>query len=410
MIDARTNVTMLSRLEPACLVIADVSGYTSYIAGTELDHSQDILADLISTVVGALRPTLQLSKLEGDAAFAYTIAETIDGSTLQDLIEGCYFVFRRRLRDIRQASSCECNACLLIPNLDLKFVAHHGQVVRQRIMGRDELAGGDVIVAHRLLKNSITEALGFKAYAFYSEACIAAMGLAAPASAGLVAHAETYEHVGEVAGWVRDLEAAWRDEQERVRTFVEPEDAAWSIETILPGPPAIAWEWVTSPARRPKWQDGVSLVLEDAPGGRRGTGTTNHCMHGKQAIVEEIVDWQPHDYYTIRFLLPLPGAPKLTMTDTFEPIEAGTRHVSRILRPRSIKDRAFLAMEWPMFEPSIRTGIQALIPLIAEDAAARRAAASAAEEPDVPASAARYMLGSAGPADVDSSATRASSG
>ena len=42
MIESRTNGTMLNRPEPARLVIADISGYTSYLAGTELDHSQDI--------------------------------------------------------------------------------------------------------------------------------------------------------------------------------------------------------------------------------------------------------------------------------------------------------------------------------------------------------------------------------
>ena len=39
--------------EKACLVIADICGYTGYLAGVELDHAQDILADLVSTVVGA---------------------------------------------------------------------------------------------------------------------------------------------------------------------------------------------------------------------------------------------------------------------------------------------------------------------------------------------------------------------
>jgi hypothetical protein len=47
---------MLNRSEPACLVIADITGYTSYLAGVELDHAQDILADLIDTVVGRSLP------------------------------------------------------------------------------------------------------------------------------------------------------------------------------------------------------------------------------------------------------------------------------------------------------------------------------------------------------------------
>ncbi|MBF8289037.1 MAG: hypothetical protein HW391_5 [Chloroflexi bacterium] len=381
---------MLNRPEPACLVIADISGYTSYIAGTELEHSQDILADLISTVVGALRPLFRLAKLEGDAAFVYAPGETIDGSTLQDAIEGCYFAFRRRLRDIRQASTCECNACLLIPNLDLKFVGHHGLVAHQRILGRDELAGADVIVAHRLLKNTIVEGLGVPAYAFYSGDLVAAMGLADPAAAGLVAHAEQID-LGEVRGWVRDLEAAWQAESRRVRVFVEPTDAVWSIETILPGPPAIVWDWITSPARRPKWQQGVDIVHEAAPTGRRGPGTTNHCMHGKRASIEEIVDWRPYEYFTLRFQVPVPGGPKLTMTDTFEAIDQGTRHISRIERPRRLKDRAMVGMITPLFGGQIRADIRALIPLIAEDAARRRAAGSEAGEPEPPVSAERFL-------------------
>jgi len=67
-------------LERACLAIADVSGYTGYLAGVELDHAQDILADLISTIVEAMAP-FRLAKLEGDAAFTYLPGETLDGHT-----------------------------------------------------------------------------------------------------------------------------------------------------------------------------------------------------------------------------------------------------------------------------------------------------------------------------------------
>src|SRR4249920_2575659 len=148
---------MLNQTEPACLVIADITGYTSYLAGVELDHAQDILADLMNTVVASLRPTFRLAKLEGDAAFTFAITETVDGSALMDTIERTYFAFRRRLRDIGQASVCDCNACIRMPGLDLKFLAHHGTILRQRMAGREELVGSPVIVAHRLLKNAVTE-------------------------------------------------------------------------------------------------------------------------------------------------------------------------------------------------------------------------------------------------------------
>jgi len=245
---------MLSHPEPACLVIADISGYTGFLAGAELDHAQDILADLMSTVVAAFRPTFKLAKLEGDAAFVFAITPTIDGPHLQDTIERCYFAFRRRLRDVGQASTCECNACILVPKLDLKVVAHHGQVVRQRIASWEELVGSDVIVVHRLLKNRVSEETDLQAYAMYSEACVAAMGLADPAAAGLREHREAYEGIGEVSGWVRDLEAAWQAELDRARVVVDLKDSARTIEAIVEAPRALVWDWITSPARRIQWQ------------------------------------------------------------------------------------------------------------------------------------------------------------
>jgi len=89
----------------ACLIVADMSGYTRYQAGVELDHGQEILADLPGTVVTVFRPTFTLSELDGDAVFVYRIDETVDGSVLLDRVEGAYFAFQQRLISIRQASA-----------------------------------------------------------------------------------------------------------------------------------------------------------------------------------------------------------------------------------------------------------------------------------------------------------------
>ena len=75
---------MLTRTERACLVIADISGYTGYLAGSELDHAQDVLADLLEVVVGGIGPVLRLAKLEGDAVFTYAPEAEVDGSMLLD--------------------------------------------------------------------------------------------------------------------------------------------------------------------------------------------------------------------------------------------------------------------------------------------------------------------------------------
>jgi uncharacterized protein YndB with AHSA1/START domain len=378
--------------EPACLVIADISGYTSYLAGVELDHAQDILADLTDAVVRALRPTFRLAKLEGDAAFAYVVTDVIDGSILQDTIEHCYIAFRRRLRDIGQASQCDCNACTYIPRLDLKFVVHHGLIARQRMAGREELVGRDVIVVHRLLKNNVASELRIGPYALYTDECLRVMGVTDPAAAGLIEHRETYDVVGEVSGWVRDLEAVWRASEAASALVVEDAQSAWTTSFTFEGPPSIVWEWITSPARRLQWQIGVDAVNEDSAGGRRGVGTTNHCVHGRDAIVEEVLAWHPPEILTTRFQMPMPGVPKLTRTELFEatPDGAQTLFTVRVQRPSSAKDRAKLEEVAPFLFNAYGNGLAMLAPLIEADVAAR--SARAVPEPELPVSAGRNLV------------------
>jgi hypothetical protein len=402
---------MINRPEPACLVIADIAGYTGYLAGVELDHAQDILADLIDTVVGGLRPTFRLAKLEGDAAFTYAVTETIDGSLLQDTVETTYFAFRRRLRDIGQASQCECDACIRIPDLDLKFVVHHGPVIRQRMAGRDELLGRDVILVHRLLKNNVEEATGIRAYSLYTDACVSAMG-ADPVAHGLTPHRETTD-LGPVDCWLRDLDAAWRAEQDRARFEVRPEGAYDLTAFETPAPPPVAWDYMTSPARRPQWGPGITAIVQLQPAARRGTGTTNHCMHGKDAIFEEVLDWRPYDYWTTRATMPIPGAPKLTMTDAFIPLpDGGTRVETRIARPKP-RERSAFEQLYPMVRPMIHDSAAALARALEEEMARRAAdtqAGAVAAEPALPVRSARFttepMISS--PSTVDSGTGRSS--
>jgi hypothetical protein len=106
---------LMSDLAHGCLVLSDISGYTEYLAGVELQHSHDILADLLGVVAGQLSGPLELAKLEGDAVFCFDRGE-LDGETLVTAIASCYLEFARRQRTISVATSCECNACRRIPS------------------------------------------------------------------------------------------------------------------------------------------------------------------------------------------------------------------------------------------------------------------------------------------------------
>ncbi|QHO71390.1 hypothetical protein ACH79_00860 [Bradyrhizobium sp. CCBAU 051011] len=345
---------MLPKPELAFFAIADISGYTSFLAGVELDHAQDIIADFMNTVVKGLRPPFRLAKFEGDAAFVYAVAEKVDGSVLQDVIETAYFKFRRRLRDVKQASTCECKACVAMSDLDFKFVVHHGQMVKQKMGGREELAGRDVILVHRLLKNTVSEKVGSRAYVLYSDACIQTMGVD-PVAQGLVEHREAIDIIGDVKLWLRDLDEVWKKENERTRVEVTRADAYMTWDFDIAASRQILWEHFTVPGLRQKWWP-ADAVIENSSNKRRGIGTENHCMHGKDAIVEEVLDWRPSDYLTVSTLLPIAGAPKITLTHVFHDRANGeTRIEMRVAKPKP-KDKAFVDQAAAKFKENITKG------------------------------------------------------
>ena len=376
---------MLPQAESGCFVIADISGYTNFVSGVELDHAQDIIADIMDTLVRALRPPFRLAKFEGDAAFVYALADKVDGSLVQDSIEQAYFAFRKRLRNIKQANSCECQACSRMQSLDVKFVVHYGEFIRQRMSGREELAGRDVILVHRLLKNDVSKVFGAHAYALYSDACVRAMGID-PGAQGLVEHSEAIEHIGETKCWVRDLDEAWNRESGTARNVVQRADAFAVIERDFAAPRQAVWEHVTLPAHHLRWQRSDGFV-EKAVKGRRGAGTQNHCKHGKDAIIEDILDWRPFDYVTQTALLPIPGAPKILMTYAFDERDDGGTHFEfRVAKPKP-KDLPFLEQVWPTVQKNYDVGLEILRSMLEE----RAEASTAVDEPSLPISRERFL-------------------
>lgn len=291
----------MATVQKGCLAIGDITGYTKYLAGVELEHSQDILADIMSILVGQMRGLLDLAKLEGDAVFCYDRDdESHDGSTLLAMIESCYFAFLRRRQTIDRQTTCECNACRLIPTLDLKFLVHYGDYAVHEVAGSRELMGRDVILVHRMLKSSFTEKTGVRGYAMFTEPCIQRFALD-PQSLGMAPFVETYEDVGDVRSRVLNLEARWKEYEERRAVYVAPGQGVTLIETEFPGPPGRVWHFLTSPRTRVLWQPDTARVEEFTNGLPRGVGTTNHCVHGDASVVEEeILDWKPFRYFTHR--------------------------------------------------------------------------------------------------------------
>jgi hypothetical protein len=134
------------------LVLADISGYTRFIAQTELEHSDVVVKRMLNTIVASFSGRLQMAQLEGDGVFF--VGEGMPPHLIQWLEES-YLTFHRRMRTFLARRQCSCDACARAPELTLKLIAHFGRYSRQRVGETGQVHGVDVIVPHRLAKNSV---------------------------------------------------------------------------------------------------------------------------------------------------------------------------------------------------------------------------------------------------------------
>jgi hypothetical protein len=186
--------------EPVLLIIADISGYTRYMTANAktLAHSQTIISELIHTIVRQIELPLEVAKLEGDAIFLFCRKQDPARSwpDTSRIIGGKLFSFftefGRKLSELSHSTTCNCNACAHIEKLRLKIVVHSGEALFHRVLNFAELAGVDVIIVHRLLKNSVKA----EQYLLLTEA--ARHDLELPDGIRLAESAETYNDIGRV--------------------------------------------------------------------------------------------------------------------------------------------------------------------------------------------------------------------
>jgi Protein of unknown function (DUF2652) len=139
----------------AVLLIADIGGYTAYMNWNRmhLAHAQLAVAQLLESVIDAGKG-LKLAKLEGDAAFFWAAEGTANVLVCERLSRMRQSFVTRRER-IKKDYDCQCASCGQLDNLTLKFVVHEGEVAEQKVKRNVELAGVDVILIHRMLKNTV---------------------------------------------------------------------------------------------------------------------------------------------------------------------------------------------------------------------------------------------------------------
>jgi uncharacterized protein YndB with AHSA1/START domain len=321
----------MQRPEAGYLLIADITGYTRFLTGSELDHARGILEQLFSALLDKLKSPFLLSNIQGDAILAHARAgQVADGGHVLDIVENLYCGFAESLERMLVNTTCTCAACRNISNLDLKLVVHYGEYIEQDIAGRKELSGPEVILVHRLMKNKITAATGIRAYAAFTEAAVLASGLK-EFFAGAVRHTETTDEFGEVALRVADMRPVWETRKAQERLAVEDTDprAFDDVEIDLPVSADRCWHYLTDPDLRGAWVENVTkLTRVSTEQGRANVGTVDHCAHGDgSTLVFAIVNWRPHEHVSYHMRIPLGGM--IPMTISLSPLANGCHVVVR---------------------------------------------------------------------------------
>ena len=190
------------RLESGFLVLADISGFTAFVTATELEHGAEVTGVLLGGVMEALAPPLEIQELEGDAVFALGpdgVEET--DRALMDAFSRAFEAFSERQRAMALDTSCYCGACRGVLGLSLKLIVHHGSYMRQVVRGRSRVAGPDIILAHRFLKNDVEP----RTYVLFTDSAVERLGID-PVAAGLERYTGKYAHFGDRECFVVSLD------------------------------------------------------------------------------------------------------------------------------------------------------------------------------------------------------------
>jgi uncharacterized protein DUF2652 len=200
---------MERKTQTGYLVLADISGYTSYVAQTEIEHADLALSYLLETLVEKISSLLVICQLEGDAVFAYIEESKLgEAKSLLELIDQTYLAFREKALTLYSGSTCPCRACKALPTLDLKFMVHHGDYVIQQLAGAQQLLGTDVNLIHRLAKNHVSESTGWKGYALFTDQVMERMQ---HSKDNFFKQSESYEHLGDVEVYCMDMHLRYEE-------------------------------------------------------------------------------------------------------------------------------------------------------------------------------------------------------
>ena len=193
-------------VKPLFIIIVDISGYTNFIRLHKMSllHAEKIIGELMESILDEVELPVVAHEILGDAISLYALD---DGSPdLADKIylqlEKYFLAFHNREAYLlRECGYCICDACNNVGQLKVKAILHAGEAAFTKVRDMDKISGEDVIISHRLLKNSIPSDEYILVTNSFLDRCQSFD------KTHFEKHLEHYEHLGEVRGMVRNFDA-----------------------------------------------------------------------------------------------------------------------------------------------------------------------------------------------------------
>lgn len=144
-------------IEQAFFCVPDITGFTKFIATADISFSSEVIPSLLRKLIDCNILNMKIGEIEGDAIFFYKTGRLPPVSRVAKQCKDFYKCFSDFIESLEREDPENYNKYLADSQLGLKIIIHHGHISTSNIKGRIKLLGEDVIIAHKLLKNSIED-------------------------------------------------------------------------------------------------------------------------------------------------------------------------------------------------------------------------------------------------------------
>ncbi len=298
-------------------VLADIGGYTSFLSDVGIEHAKEITGHLLNGMFEVDSERWKLGDVEGDCLFVYSDSELAPGDVFSYL-RRLYENFRESLQEVASGSTCRCGACDRSGDLTMKFVVHAGEFDVERIAGQQQLIGSDIIVAHRLLKNSVPP----REYALMT----GALAEVADASGLEVKEGrDDYDDIGAVDYVYVDFGGVRKAYHEKQAVFLSEADADVAVSIEIDAPPEYVWSCMKDAKLAPQILPTLT-EFETLSGEMEEAGSVHTCLHGDGIrMIHYRVAYDAERRRVTDKLSHVPVVDRMLQTAEVEPCGAGSR-------------------------------------------------------------------------------------